>query len=104
MTVYLYFLTCIGSTVCGLEQVREESTSTLRLEDLLIFVTGSDSIPPMGFEFNPVITFVHDPPSHLPLSNTCTPSLHLPVISQPYDRFKDAMVEALVGGIIFGKV
>ena len=88
----------------GLEGL-SECTSSLHLEDLLVFVTGADRVPPMGFEFNPVITFIHDHPSCFPIANTCTPSLHLPVFcSQPYDQFKGAMVEALVGGFGFGQV
>ena len=99
----IVFLT-VATKVIGLE-AECEKTVTLRLEDVLIFVTGSDSIPPMGFEYIPEITFLHKPSSHLPTSNTCSPTLHLPVLdSQSYHTFRGAMIEALVGGVMFGQI
>ena len=99
----LYFYLLPGTTLYGLDG--DKRTLTLHLEDMLVFVTGADRVPPMGFEYSPIINFVHDPPSHLPVASTCTPSLSLPVVrGQAYENFKDAMVEALVGGFGFGQV
>ena len=104
--IVLVMITCIftASAVCGLDG--EESIITLRLQDLLIFVTGADCIPPLGFSINPVIRFIHSPISPLPTANTCSPSISLPVSARgsSYEAFKDAMVEALVGGFGFGQV
>jgi len=67
------------------------------LSELLIFATGLDVLPPLGFEPARTITFGH--PSNLdfktafPVANTCSNSLRLPVL-QSYDLFVQNMLGA----------
>ena len=37
----------------------EQRSATLRLEDLLVFVTGADRIPPLGFNDVAEVRFLH---------------------------------------------
>lgn len=82
----------------------EEHVTTLRLEDILVFVTGADLIPPMGFDRAPEIFFCHTPQLKLAVASTCSPSITLPTCHDSYKDFKDAMVESIVSGFGFGKV
>jgi len=82
----------------------EEHVTTLRLEDILVFVTGADLIPPMGFDRAPEIFFSHIPQLNLAVASTCSPSITLPTCHDSYKDFKDAMVESIVSGLGFGKV
>jgi hypothetical protein len=72
-----------------------------RLELLLIFATGLDTIPPLGFEPTPSLTFGHgedvaidDIRRQFPIAHTCTNSLRIPLIAT-YDKFKENMNAAL---------
>ena len=49
------------------------------LRDVLIFATGSDEIPPTGFEPRPRIEFLYNTK---PRANTCGNVLHLPLHPQ----------------------
>lgn len=79
----------------------EEHDTTLRLEDILVFVTGADCVPPMGFKMAPKIHFSHSS-LKLAVASTCAP-ITLPTCHNSYE-FKDAMVESIVSGFGFGKV
>ena len=81
----------------------EEHDTTLRLEDILVFVTGADCVPPMGFKTAPKIHFSHSS-LKLAVASTCAPSITLPTCHNSYEEFKDAMVESIVSGFGFGKV
>jgi hypothetical protein len=77
------------------------------LADLLVFATGSASIPTLGFDPNPVITFGHkefldtsDPTVNFPVANTCCNSLRLPILTS-YDEFRDNMYSAVVMATTF---
>lgn len=66
--------------------VAEESSVTL--EDILVFATGADKIPPLGFPSKPKLCFLHDEQHLYPRGNTCGLILYLPVVHRNYDSFK----------------
>ena len=72
-----------------------------RLSTLLVFVTGLDEIPALGFEPTPSVTFGHaedlsatDLTSQFPVANTCSHQLRLPVLAT-YDEFANNMTAAI---------
>jgi len=77
----------------------EEHVTTLHLEDILVFVTGADLIPPMGFDRAPEIFFYHTSQLKLAVASTWSPSITLPTCHDSYKNFKDAMVESIVSGL-----
>lgn len=56
------------------------------MQDILIFVTASDRIPPMGFDPIPSIHFWNDV---RPKSNTCSNRLYLPLFTEMYGEHED---------------
>ncbi|KFP58994.1 G2/M phase-specific E3 ubiquitin-protein ligase, partial [Cariama cristata] len=65
----------------------ESGESVVTLEDILLFVTGSFSIPPIGFDPEPTIKFLH---IRYPIGNRLINCLELP-ITNTYEQFKDKM-------------
>lgn len=63
----------------------------MTLEDILLFVTGSSSIPPVGFDPEPTIKFVH---ISYPVGNRLLNCLELP-ITKTYENFKNKMEFAI---------
>lgn len=80
------------------------SVVIISLPQILIFVTGADSIPPMGFPTDPVIIFSKDKSRLLPLSSTCSLSLTLSTGHVEYDMFKKSMDTAVLNAYEFGQV
>ena len=70
------------------------------LEDVLVFFTGADRVPPLGFPHTPSLHFLDDT-AMFPTASTCSLVLCLPTRYSTYDAFKDAMIEALTcnGGL-----
>ena len=58
----------------------------LTLEEVLIFFTGSDVVPPLGYYSEPILTFDN---TELPTASTCALTLTLPLNHQTYLSFKD---------------
>nr|XP_033809342.1 G2/M phase-specific E3 ubiquitin-protein ligase [Geotrypetes seraphini]XP_033809343.1 G2/M phase-specific E3 ubiquitin-protein ligase [Geotrypetes seraphini] len=65
----------------------EDGKAMATLEEILIFATGTDYIPPAGFDPTPVIEFLH---GKFPVGNSATNCLSLPATST-YNEFKEAM-------------
>ena len=82
----------------------EQKSVTLRLDDLLTFVTGADRIPPLGFCGGIGIRFLHGQECILPVASTCGPYISLPTCYRLYDDFKGTMIEGIVSGFGFGLV
>ena len=83
----------------------DERPVTLCIGDLLMFITGADRLPPMGFPDVPVIEFNHNPSVRLPTPSTCAPSITLPMSqASSYDHFQDMMIQGLVQGFGFGNI
>ena len=95
---------------CCLSKYNNIQTSVLDenwLQSLLIFVTGLDVIPPLGFSAMPTMTFRHpdakepnDPRSELPTANTCSNALSIPVVPT-YDQFYANMLAAITYATTF---
>lgn len=76
-----------------------------QLAQLLVFATGSDVVPDLGFEPLPTVTFGHknlisDATQPFPMANTCTNTLRLPVV-ESYDIFVGNMMAALTMATTF---
>ena len=77
---------------------------TLLFLQVLAFVTGADSIPPMGFPKDPVILFSKDKSRLLPVSSTCSLSLTLSTGLVEYSVFQKNMDMAVLNAYEFGQV
>ena len=78
-----------------------------RLPDLLMFCTGTNQIPPLGFHDPDKITVIELQPECGPLPNasTCPQELELPCIHENYEVFKESLNKALdIQGSGFGIV
>ncbi|KAF5282381.1 hypothetical protein FQR65_LT14317 [Abscondita terminalis] len=69
----------------------EEGANNCSLEDILIFATGADAIPSLGFGKKLEIHFLHDTNMKYPKANTCGLELHLPTCYTNYEDFKNNM-------------
>lgn len=77
--------------------------TSVRLANILSFVTGADHEPPLGFPTSPNITFIHEKDSKYPKANTCSLTLYLPVGETDFDNFVVDMDYAIInGGSSFG--
>ena len=75
------------------------------VKDVLVFFSGSDSIPPCGFEgVTPTMIFLHSCDDLFPTASTCDLEFRLPATYGEYQKFKDAMVLGLKGHDGFGGV
>ncbi|XP_047206426.1 G2/M phase-specific E3 ubiquitin-protein ligase-like [Girardinichthys multiradiatus] len=82
----------------------DEGTRPVTLEQILVFVSGLNSIPPPGFPRCPTIEFLQcDDGSRklYPEANTCEVTLRLP-IHQTYDSFVHYMESGLIQAPTFG--
>ena len=71
------------------------------LGDLLVFVTGADHSPPLGFLLSPEVEFTDDTSRTLPWASTCTVMLYL---SKEYDLFCNKMDNSMICSHGFGIV
>ena len=75
------------------------------LEDVLVFFTGADQVPPLGFDKDCSVTFLHNPTSKLATSSTCDLELCLPTChGEDYTSFKEAFTMSLKDNDGFGGV
>ncbi len=75
-------------------------TGHVSLTMLMIFFTGAEEIPPMGYLYEPELNF--SPISPYPTSSTCALQLTLPTCYVEYGPFRDAMDTALLTNGGFG--
>ncbi|XP_072559957.1 G2/M phase-specific E3 ubiquitin-protein ligase-like isoform X2 [Paramormyrops kingsleyae] len=64
----------------------EMGITDVTLEEILVFATGSDSVPTLGFDPQPTVQFLYDS-SRYPQANTCANILKIPCKAS-YDDFK----------------
>ncbi len=76
----------------------------INLSQVLSFVTGSSTIPPMGFPGPICISFIEDREATLPVASTCSMTLRLPVILVDTAEFKQKIVYDIANTIGFGQV
>lgn len=83
----------------------EEEEVRVTFDDLLMFATGTNRIPPLGFDPVPTLAFLHDPVNGVkrvfPEANTCGLILRLPVHAT-YDSFSSHMILGIVQSPHFG--
>lgn len=79
-----------------------------KLQNILVFATGANEIPPIGFIPAPSIEFLHEGSEEssskrmLPMANTCINCLKLPLLTS-YEVFKENMDFALGNTQGFGR-
>ena len=75
------------------------------LDDVLVFFSGADRVPPLGFEKQPSVTFLHDTRSKFATASTCSLELRLPTqYGSHFDKFREAMIMSLMDNDGFGRV
>ncbi|KAG9273569.1 G2/M phase-specific E3 ubiquitin-protein ligase-like [Astyanax mexicanus] len=91
---------------CWLMSIQEEASMNITYEDVLVFVTGADAVPPLGFQQNCQIDFygLEAGCRRIPYSSTCACCLFLPRGIRDEAEFRDLMFTALRGSLGFGKV
>uniref|UniRef100_A0A3P8S6T4 HECT domain-containing protein n=1 Tax=Amphiprion percula TaxID=161767 RepID=A0A3P8S6T4_AMPPE len=65
-----------------------QDTECVSLEDILVFFTGCDNIPALGFSPKPSLEFINH--SRFPVANTCDNILRIPLHAS-YTAFKHDM-------------
>lgn len=88
---------------CSLISIDKELDITF--EEILIFATGADSVPPLGFPRECEIQFYDQEPGsqRIPYSSTCALVLYLPRGITEETDFKELMLLALKCSFGFGK-
>ena len=69
--------------------------------DALIFMSGTDHEPPLGFPHEPKVAFLHGS-GRFCTASTCDLQLRLPTVHEDYNEFKSSMVLAFKGNDGFG--
>ncbi|XP_038560055.1 G2/M phase-specific E3 ubiquitin-protein ligase-like [Micropterus salmoides] len=84
----------------------EDKVTDLKFEDLLIFTTGADEVPPLGFPRKPSIDFYEQEAGlrRLPYASTCTMCLYLPRGVSQEEELHEMILLATRGSLGFGKV
>lgn len=90
----LYFLTD--------EEVLAYDDSPVLLSSLLIFFTGADRIPPLGFPGQLELQFLHGKNDRFATASTCDLILRLPTCHKTYKEFKEQMIWSITGNDGFG--
>lgn len=87
------------------KDLEEVLIQELTLEDLLVFITRADAIPPLGFDYPLVIAFYDmDANSRrLPWSSTCSLTLNHPRGFEDAQQFNALISNALLNCYGFGK-
>ena len=84
--------------------VYAENSLPVSLEDILIFFTGADREPPLGFPVIPRLKFLHGEQHTLATASTCSLILRLPTVHKSYASFKQYMALSFGGHGGFGVV
>ena len=81
-----------------------EKMKTMKLEQILEFITGTSSIPALGFEHPPSVSFSHDLHQLFPTANTCSLTFTLPTCSRIYEEFKTKITFGIFNTVGFGQI
>ena len=72
--------------------------------DVLVFFTGTDRVPPLGFEKPPTVTFLQRH-ALFATASTCDIMLRIPIkYGDDVEKFKEAMILSVKGSEGFGAV
>ncbi|PIK37558.1 G2/M phase-specific E3 ubiquitin-protein ligase [Apostichopus japonicus] len=86
----------------------DDKQSTISHRDILIFTTGLDTVPAIGFQSSPQLQFLHDAEfnegqrSQFPKAHTCACILKLP-IHNSYELFKEKIGFGLLSAAGFSE-
>ncbi|XP_051950652.1 G2/M phase-specific E3 ubiquitin-protein ligase-like isoform X3 [Xyrauchen texanus] len=87
-------------------QMIEDQKTELHYEELLVFITGADEVPPLGFSQKPSIHF-YEPERHgcrLPYANTCMMGLFLPRVVKDEVELYRLLMRAVRDSGEFGRI
>lgn len=73
----------------------------ITLEHMLVFASGADRVPALGFSPQPTLNFIHETGRKYPEANTCVVNLKLP-IHDTYVQFTKFMCEGIIQAPTFG--
>lgn len=72
---------------------------------MLVFFAGASAIPPLGFDVQPKVSFLHSPCGRFCKASTCDLHLKLPTrYGKDYCLFKEAMCMSLIDNDGFGGI
>ncbi len=79
---------------------------SLLISDVLVFVTGCENIPPLGFSPKPTIVFDHDCGQRKISVNTSINRLTFPVsdVLLQYENFKEDIIFCILNSQGFGMI
>ena len=78
-----------------------EGANPCSLNDVLVFFTGADEIPPLGFPKVCSVIFLHD--AKLATASTCDLQLRLPTgHGEDFSSFQEAIILSILGNDGFG--
>ena len=82
-----------------------DKESELKYEEILIFVTGADEVPALGFTNKPSIDFFHQEAGRrrMPYASTCMMCLYLPRGITQEDELQRMLFQAIRDSMGFGK-
>ncbi|XP_062302074.1 G2/M phase-specific E3 ubiquitin-protein ligase-like [Osmerus eperlanus] len=83
----------------------EDSQADVTFEDIFIFITSADMIPPLGFQEQPTIEFYDQEQgrSRMPYASTCALTFYLPRGLDSEYRMKEMVTSAIKNSLGFGK-
>ena len=100
-TLITYIYNVINITDGG---IPTEAGTQATLQHVLVFFTGADREPPLGFPTKASLEFLKAG-DVLATASTCDLILRVPTaFHNNYSRFKEMMVESLISGLGFGVV
>ena len=79
-----------------------EGKTGCTVENVLVFFSGANCVPPLGFPRQPKVVFLDG--AVLCTSSTCDITLRLPTGHDEYESFKDAIILSIKGNDGFGGV
>ncbi len=88
---------------CFSEACFSEGETTCSVGDVLVFFSGSNCVPPVGFPHQPKVSFLKGE-ARLCTSSTCEIRLRIPTQYVDYAAFEEAMILSFNGNDGFGAV
>ena len=79
-----------------------DGSTDVTLQDVMVFATGCDGVPILGFDRQPALKFSSD--DVLPTASTCGPTLYLPLQVKGAKRFSKNMCLGITSSFGFGQV
>ena len=80
-----------------------DATENITFSDILMFATGTDDVPPGGFDIQPTLEFDMSSQRY-PSANTCSCTLRIPTsrLGFGYENFKEDMTFGFLNAVGFG--